>query len=270
MKGWRLALVLIAAAFVVALLVLPSQSFQDCIQGYQPQNSEQSPPERAADFIKIGRRCSASFIEANQAALGALATLFIALFTGTLWWSTRQLWQASENQSKLTHRSIHEAARAASAMEQIAHHSAASADAAIATARHVLVVERAWVFGSPVLEAHDVLPKVYLGLKNHGKTPAFVKVICVGCLSDEPFDPNPTYSFDREQVQVTLSANEAHRHHEAFLFLEPEYLVGYVGYTDIFGNFNVSRFCFRVIRDERRYEMAGHPNWNLHYTEKQS
>lgn len=41
------------------------------------------------------------WVETHHGALTLLATLFIAAFTGTLWWSTRQLWKAGEQQIAL-------------------------------------------------------------------------------------------------------------------------------------------------------------------------
>jgi hypothetical protein len=52
-----------------------------------------------------------------------ITTTFIAataFFTGTLWWSTRRLWESSEAQGRHLEKSIAEASRSAAAMEQVA------------------------------------------------------------------------------------------------------------------------------------------------------
>ena len=55
-------------------------------------NSAVFPGLRAA-ILNFGE-----WVEAHHGALTLLATLFIAAFTGTLWWSTRQLWKAGAHQ----------------------------------------------------------------------------------------------------------------------------------------------------------------------------
>ena len=54
-----------------------------------------SPDLRAA-ILNFGE-----WVEAHHGALTLLATLVIAAFTGTLWWSTRQLWKAGQQQIAL-------------------------------------------------------------------------------------------------------------------------------------------------------------------------
>ena len=58
-------------------------------------NSAVFPGLRAA-ILNFGE-----WVEAHHGALTLLATLVIAAFTGTLWWSTRQLWKAGQQQIAL-------------------------------------------------------------------------------------------------------------------------------------------------------------------------
>src|SRR5207302_3481279 len=46
-------------------------------------------------------------------------TAATAIFTGTLWWSTRRLWESSEAHGRHLEKSIAEASRSAAAMEQL-------------------------------------------------------------------------------------------------------------------------------------------------------
>jgi hypothetical protein len=84
-KAWAAWLLLFIAGFLY--LVGSSPSFQECIGHAQSQANNQTLQEGVSNFlIVIGgtRRC----LETNQAGIGALATIAIAFFTGTLWWST--------------------------------------------------------------------------------------------------------------------------------------------------------------------------------------
>jgi hypothetical protein len=83
------------AVGLIAWVVGCSQSFQECICQSKNQTSEQTPKKGPSDFLMalvrgtdLGVRCTGAFVEKNDAAITALSTLFIALFTLTLWRST--------------------------------------------------------------------------------------------------------------------------------------------------------------------------------------
>lgn len=87
------------------------------------------------------------------AALGAVAT---AIFTGTLWWSTRELWKASERQIKL----VEEAAK------------------------QQWRLERPYVYAVPTTSTlRDFIggksskPEIVLNIKNAGRGPARIKLV---------------------------------------------------------------------------------------------
>lgn len=72
------------------------------------------------------------WIEANDKGIVAAATLVISVFTVTLWWTTRNLWQAGERQMALI---------ASNAAQQ-----SRDTEASIAIAREAMVLsQRAWV-----------------------------------------------------------------------------------------------------------------------------
>jgi hypothetical protein len=91
-RAWILGLLVIAG---LIWIVLGSQSFQSCINNSNNQANKQTLQERISN-ISSSRDCLGVFIDKNQAAITALSTTLIALFTLTLWGSTRQLWLAGE------------------------------------------------------------------------------------------------------------------------------------------------------------------------------
>jgi hypothetical protein len=108
---------IVGAVGLVALvwIVESSQSFQSCVQGAQYQGGEQTLQKRAANFSVLLRRrqdCLGLFVHQNEGAITALATIFIALFTLTLWRSSERLWEASENQRALSEKTAERQLRA--------------------------------------------------------------------------------------------------------------------------------------------------------------
>jgi hypothetical protein len=65
--------------------------------------------------------CATETVDANHDPVLALGTIVIAVFTGTLWWSTHKRWQAGERQTRVS--------------RQQAFFSTASAKAAVHSAR---------------------------------------------------------------------------------------------------------------------------------------
>jgi hypothetical protein len=160
LRPWRVwifgGLLLVALVWIVE----GSQSFQSCVQGAQYEKGEKTFQKRIADFSTLldrRRVCLGIFLHDNEAAITALATIFIALFTLTLWQSTDRLWEASERQ--LTH------------LEGTA-------------ARQL----RAYVFVSGAAVTNvaegDGIPEAQVVIKNFGQTPAYDLVNVTGFATD--------------------------------------------------------------------------------------
>jgi hypothetical protein len=111
----------IAAVAFLSFVVISAQSFQDCTCAAQKNNAAKTVNEKQAGLV-IYLTCIGTFLDAHNGAVGALAGLLVAVFTGTLWWATKQLQHASIEQSYDMQRSIAESARAATAMEEVAKH----------------------------------------------------------------------------------------------------------------------------------------------------
>lgn len=118
---------LLAALLVILIIriVGSSESFQKCVESSQKYISGQ-PAQKVISSIPITfgiyRDCTGRFIHDENPAIIALATLLIAVFTGTPWHATRGMLKACAEQGAAMDRSITESARAASAMERVAQH----------------------------------------------------------------------------------------------------------------------------------------------------
>lgn len=84
-----------------------SSSFQQCVND-QTASTHQLHKEKLpeltlpfGDHVAIRFRCSGHILYKYRDATTAVATIFIALFTFTLWFSTWKLWQAGDQQFKM-------------------------------------------------------------------------------------------------------------------------------------------------------------------------
>jgi hypothetical protein len=109
LRPWRAWILGGLALIALVWIVESSQPFQSCVNEAQYQAGEQSLKKRIADFSILARQrkdCLGALIHRNESAITALATIFIALFTLTLWQSTDRLWEASDKQAQLTRDSL--------------------------------------------------------------------------------------------------------------------------------------------------------------------
>ena len=114
---------------ILILIYTPIAAVQDHPQRpNQTANKEQPCGEIQTGISYLAARyhgCTAlfknlTFIDAYHDTINAFAALLVAIFTFTLWRSTDKLWRASKTQSEDMRDSIAEAARAATAMENVA------------------------------------------------------------------------------------------------------------------------------------------------------
>lgn len=150
-------------------VIMRSTGFRQCVCNEIGQAANRNDYYKQASRIII--TCFGVFLEANQGAVAALSGLLVALFTGTLWWATKRLQDASVQQGDDMQRSIAEAARAALAMENVANHFADN----VATFRDQM---RAYVgvnIGGGVYQerARDLKFAGRPAMLNYGATPAY-------------------------------------------------------------------------------------------------
>ena len=120
--AWPIFGVLISALATILLVTFfGSESFQKCICGDQRYRSANALISNQSIFtIQLVVRCTGIALEEHNAAITAIASLVIAVFTATLWHATKSMLKASADQSVAMERSIRQSARAATAMEEVA------------------------------------------------------------------------------------------------------------------------------------------------------
>jgi hypothetical protein len=184
-----------------------------------------------------------------SAAVTAIATIFIALYTFALSDSTRALRDAAEQQKLDMLESLRIAGVAADAAKQ-------SAD-------HIPIVERAYVFATPVPWIKDNTTVTYLRIENFGQTPGFL-IEAHGCTSDIEPTGVPTYFGSPRFIEAIVKKGTADPFPTNWVspFTTPHYFFGYIKYTDIFKKGHISRVCKRILPAEGKIDMAGPPARN--------
>lgn len=187
-------------------LVNVSPSFKNCIhtekneKTYQTLREDPTVVQGAPIRLELHAVCVEGWTEKYEGAVSAVATVFIAIFTLTLWGATKRLWQSAENQLREFQTSlgianehaghmaasVRQSARAADAMERAATAMDESAwqtkMVASATGRTAGIMKenaerqlRAYVaMETAVFEIEDGIVSGYINveIKNYGLTPA--------------------------------------------------------------------------------------------------
>ena len=102
-----LAIVLFLYGASVRAIVLPFDLGNECLRNAVAGEKYCS----TYGLASIAFERMFAFLDSNGSAVSALATLVIASFTATLWWSTRRLWVTSSRSADAAERAIVEARR---------------------------------------------------------------------------------------------------------------------------------------------------------------
>ncbi len=175
------------------------------------------------------------FLDEHAGAVAGVASLFIASFTFALQRSTRKLWLSSERSSKIS--------------------------------------TKAWVFAGPhgdSIARDDAGYIVFtVNIVNYGNSPAIIRKICVE-VGPAPTSDEPTY---RETSETLFELNypvgikdPPYIYPREFRMDVDQFVLGYVDYTDAFGDSRRSGFCGRILPHETRrgffeYIPDGPPAW---------
>ena len=174
----RAALYALIAALCIwlAYVATGTSSLQSCVSEQEDRQAGQKSQDDANEvlFSPLDRAwvftyCGVGFLYDSRDAFTMIATVFIAVFTGTLWRATDRLWEAGERQIELASRSVAASANAAGA---------AVKQANIAE-RSLRDLERPYVFVSrlefSIAARENDRPDLILGLTNYGRTPAIMR-----------------------------------------------------------------------------------------------
>ena len=104
-----LATIMLGAIFFV---IGSTESFQDCEHNQKNKRQYQQLHEKSSVAIKALLRmqlhaaCTGRVTHENEGFLTFLVSIFLAGFTGTLWWSTHRLWKAGRDALETTERAF--------------------------------------------------------------------------------------------------------------------------------------------------------------------
>ena len=145
--GWIDRLQSIAAPMVVLLVfstfltwfVRPSPPFKDCFHKEKENHQYNALHHNHSVFVggdlrvRLTVYCSAAFVRREHEGVEAFATVLVAMFTFTLWWSTEKLWRADRARQRETNKLL-------KANQIMADAARRSADAAVAAELPILNV----------------------------------------------------------------------------------------------------------------------------------
>jgi hypothetical protein len=242
------AAVCIAAGAIVVLVIINSPSYEECTtRTYQEQSIQ--PEDQESPYLavmKVNFRCAGEYLDRNNAVVTALATAVIALFTFVLVLVINQ-------QARLTKASVKIAERALTELE----------------APRVFVQ-----INTPGLKVVDGVPPQGKGVGfgnlqwcvvNYGRTPAMILEI-FSDIQIIPFEeypsvvkprrdqgddlpygvfapPNGGQSHDFPAIPMQAAFTQTGPPGQPFTTHSPFFL-GFVRYSDIFGNRFILGFCF--------------------------
>jgi hypothetical protein len=151
-RFWLLVILALLSTLIVWLLWLfgTSEPFGSCIhqrknyQAYQALHKETLFPIKLNIRLALNAACGVHVSNEYQGAIVALSGIAVAIFTGTLWWSTTRLWRSTD---RLVH---------------------GAEDTATRQLRAYVFVAEAEIVGLGTL-----VPMVNITIRNTGQTPAY-------------------------------------------------------------------------------------------------
>jgi hypothetical protein len=211
-------------------------------------------------FPSIGQ-----FVELHDGVIEACGTIFVAIFTCTLWVATQKLGDLAREQGDAMERSIEQATKATEATASIA---TVSRESAELTRRMWQKQMRAYVSvdvgQQTFFQLHNVRFAATPAISNTGMTPArnvsyhvMASILDANLRDDFVFEEfgakteNDVTLHPRQTFTVHSAVRERFQDHEVEAIMKGEarrlYVWGIVKYQDIFGDEWETRFCFHYI-----------------------
>ena len=277
-RTWWIVLILFFAW--TSYVAWSTSSFQDCIANEEKAeataHTKNNPPEVILPLIayaRIDTLCAVRLAYDFRDALNTIATLFIALFTLTLWRSTDRLWKEASASGETALLTAKAAQKAADVAE-----------------RSLTELERPYVYGAvtdPGLDASGVILKrsvFKLCIYNFGRTPAnltrleYVLSSALHGSISSSIDPNVVGG--RELPVGTIAANNdpffettnmfpmfIEQSDDIMAHKQSVWVVGFVRYADIFGDHYITGFTHVFDPLGRSFVRRGGEKYN--YTRKE-
>ena len=142
------ALIWLAYFSIAEILSLWTSKFPPCIivSEYQSAKNQVGHETCAPLHEGVMRFLNYLWSGKNHDSIIATGTVFIAIFTCTLWWSTHKLWKAGERQLKITESSVDATTKSANAAEKAADAADLNARAAIGLKLPLIAVAEIGLF----------------------------------------------------------------------------------------------------------------------------
>src|SRR5467141_1234561 len=118
---FRVGAVMVLASVVTAALF--SLEFADVASRQQVADHHPQQPASEARQKKVAAaqiEVAIAWLDIHRELINVVSTIFIAGFTGTLWWATTRLWRTSKTHAEHTEQSVRVAQRAANAAKSSA------------------------------------------------------------------------------------------------------------------------------------------------------
>lgn len=164
------------------------------------------------------------FFDAYHDDINALSTLLVAVFTFTLWRTTKGLFIAGERQSTLIQRNVVEQAKQTEESLRIAKQ---SADAA----RDAVGLERAWL-GAPkisVIQNGAVITFSFI-FKNVGKEPVFgLSILACNVFEKDVTTRMKPFQEDKAKIGITHVVDQLAAHKAHVIAPQDEFIIGSEG-----------------------------------------
>jgi hypothetical protein len=276
-------------AAIVLSVVVTSTTVEKCVTRIASiDNLQAQVPATFSSLVRnagtIVRVCAREYIENNHLVFEALAAVCIAIFTATLWWSTRRLWQASIRQSADTQSAIGEAARSANAIEIVGNKLADSVRQQQEGTKNYRLQVRAYVSvivgtATPQDRERNIPFQVQPSMVNAGFTPARKVRWAIRCAL-APYPLPSDFAFEKGEVDPDQGTINMGPHQALFVkaelphFVEGEeavaavkagvserlYVWGTIFYEDVFEQEQHTDFCHCVVwllNDEGKEVVGG-------------
>ena len=203
-------------------IVATTSSFKTCVA---TQTIAETPHALSlANRVAIYSRCGVHVMYEYREAATAVATAFIALFTLTLWWSTRNLWNVTRIE-----------------------------------AEHIPRVERAYVSGGAT--GIEGSPEHFaITVDNYGKTPAFIGTIWANIVPEDELPDTPVYDqpefgwFGGQMLKPQTSGHPTVV--RLWDVVEGRVIYGRIWYRDIFKQCHSAGFILRILGPGRTIAVA--------------
>lgn len=290
LRPWLWSALFVLIGLWLLYVEVDSAAFQQCVADHGGTYPQEEAGENPAYFvaavslwrIKVWTSCTGAFLDTYREVVAAVATIFIAIFTWTLWWSTRRLGEFARSQADDTKRALRIADTAVQAalisadanevLADVAKHSlenerealriaaetaAATRTIAEATKLHAETAREALrprVFAQPWPHTAKVVDGEILFQMEfacYGNSPATARELSVESSDSPPRGATAVYTAKPTQISIGLAPTNRWWYPETLdeFFRTPirrPFIFGFIRYADQFGVVRTSGYSAKL------------------------